>query len=166
PGGFGIASVSYTGIENVTGRNNAGFGDVLSGNADNNVINGLAGNDTLDGGGGHDTLNGGDGNDVITGGVGNDILDGGNNDDSFFFVGAISFAAASGFDTIHNFVLASGDVINLQDLSATGSWSVAEIGADSLFSFFDADVNVFANTAQVLVTGVTGLVQGTDFNII
>ncbi len=66
PNGFGIASVGYTGIENVTGRNNINFGDILTGDNGSNVLNGLAGNDILQGGGGLvDVLNGGDGNDTL-----------------------------------------------------------------------------------------------------
>jgi Ca2+-binding RTX toxin-like protein len=66
PIGFGVADTSYNGIENVTGRNNASFGDILTGNSGNNVLNGLAGNDVLVITGGTDTLNGGDGTDMIS----------------------------------------------------------------------------------------------------
>jgi hypothetical protein len=49
------------------------FGDVISGDANNNTLDGQGGNDTINGAGGSDTIIGGLGNDVIDGGTGGDM---------------------------------------------------------------------------------------------
>jgi large repetitive protein len=58
------------GIEHLVGSNDATHGDVLTGNAGNNLLIGLDGDDTLIGGAGNDTLIGGAGADRLDGGVG------------------------------------------------------------------------------------------------
>lgn len=60
-------------IENVIGTNFSG--DLLTGDANDNVLWGLAGNDALVGNAGDDTLNGGLGNDTLNGGLGTDTAD-------------------------------------------------------------------------------------------
>lgn len=73
-------------VEIVYGSN--GFGDTITGNANNNTIYGWGGNDILRGGDGDDVIYGGDNDDTIAGGNGADTLSGGN------------FGAASGTDTV------------------------------------------------------------------
>jgi len=99
PGNVAIAYYSI--IENATGTNDADRGDILIGNAWNNVLRGLDGNDILYGdgvvydndagealweaasgapaaatdGSGNDTLIGGAGNDILYGGKGSDTAD-------------------------------------------------------------------------------------------
>ena len=55
---------TFFGIENVNGSN---FGDILIGNAGNNILYGGNGNDTIMGGAGQDQLWAGDGHDILTG---------------------------------------------------------------------------------------------------
>ena len=163
-GAIGLAdTIAYSEMENVTGRNLAGAGDNLSGNSSNNVLSGLAGDDKLDGLAGSDTLLGGAGADILFGGLGNDTLDGGTGLDSFDFTGTNSETTSSGFDTILNFELHS-DVVILRDSSVTGSWSAAEAGGDTIFSFFDSVAG--KDTVTVTVSGDTGLQAGTDYIIV
>ena len=112
-----LADAAYTGIENITGRNVASVGDVLTGNSANNVINGLAGNDKLSSGSGLvDVLNGGDGNDTLLVSIANtggdqDFLNGGNDSDTLSF--ELGLNGIFG-DTAFAFTLdASGSASNL-----------------------------------------------------
>ncbi|WP_162580328.1 calcium-binding protein [Variovorax sp. PBS-H4] len=59
----------------------AGFNDVIVGQADNNRIEGLGGNDALDGAGGNDVVDGGEGDDLLAGGAGSDLIRGGGGND-------------------------------------------------------------------------------------
>lgn len=66
-------------FENIVGTNTEngqrdGTGDIITGNAGNNVIYGLDGNDILYGGGGDDVLVAGNGGGAMYGGDGNDTL--------------------------------------------------------------------------------------------
>ncbi|UTF48808.1 cadherin-like domain-containing protein [Desulfomicrobium sp. ZS1] len=63
------------GIENLTGTNDAGHGDVLTGDFWHNLLIGLDGDDTLIGGSGSDTLIGGVGADSLDGGLSADMVD-------------------------------------------------------------------------------------------
>ena len=78
--------------------------DLLSGTAATDLIFGLAGNDTLSGGAGADKLDGGIGIDILTGGSGADAFVWNAGDQ------------ASGPDTLTDFSIADGDVLDLQNL--------------------------------------------------
>ena len=78
--------------------------DYISGNNGNDSLKGHQDNDLLIGGQGHDSLYGGLGNDVLRGGLGNDLLVGGGGADLFYI--------SRGKDTIKDFNLTEGDVID------------------------------------------------------
>ncbi|HVH49017.1 MAG TPA: calcium-binding protein, partial [Sphingomicrobium sp.] len=86
----------------------------------NDVRNMLRGNDganTLNGKGGNDFISAGGGQDKVYGGLGADDLIGGSGNDTFVFTSIKdSTVAASGQDTIHDFV--RGDRINLSAIDA------------------------------------------------
>ncbi len=62
----------------------AGFNDVIYGNATDDKIEGQGGNDALDGGAGKDVIDGGAGDDLIAGGAGSDNILGGDGNDVVF----------------------------------------------------------------------------------
>ncbi len=117
--------------------------DTLNGGADNDFINGKASHDLIDGGSGdddvygasgHDTMNGGDGDDTLSGGAGNDQISGGSGDDHLTGDGGADvfiFAAGSGDDTVTDFNISEGDVI---DLSATspGFGNIDQLAASAV----------------------------------
>jgi Ca2+-binding RTX toxin-like protein len=76
-------------------------------------IEGGAGNDTLIGGAGSDNLVGGAGDDFLSGGFGSDYLSGGAGADTFHFD---TTALDGSIDTIADFTLSQGDVIDIRDL--------------------------------------------------
>ena len=136
--------------------------DVLKGNEDS---------DTLDGGQGDDTVSGGSGNDALSGGLGLDTLQGGNGDDAFDFNDV-----TSDLDTITDFLLASGDVIDLSDIfAATGSVvtganlsqfiqiSPAGSGSDS---FLAVDANgATGGLSFTIIAQVNGVTAAELFNV-
>jgi Ca2+-binding RTX toxin-like protein len=102
---------TYINIENVFGSS---FGDLLLGNAVDNMLDGWNGNDQLfgdfgndrlDGGAGHDRLEGGFGNDTLDGGLGNDVLVGGDGADLFVF------RPSSGADAIIDFQIGADKIV-------------------------------------------------------
>lgn len=131
------------GIENIRGSN---FADNISGDNNANTLFGENGNDTLYGGLGNDTIYGGDGvdviygdnrtagssdgNDILYGGAGNDTLIGfGGNDTLYGEAGndtlwgglgadTFAFAVGGGVDSIRDFSVAQGDVIDLRSILA------------------------------------------------
>jgi Ca2+-binding RTX toxin-like protein len=130
-GGAGTDTLAE--IENVIGSN---YDDTLTGSSDHNFLSGLDGNDTLSGGDHNDLLAGGTGNDILSGNAGNDvlfggegtdtlaggagadILSGGKNADAFVFKVA---DLGQGMDTITDFKIAEGDVLDVSAvLSGTG----------------------------------------------
>ncbi len=74
-----------TGIENLAGSEQ---GDVLTGDAGNNMLAGWGGNDVLDGADGNDNLSGGAGADWLIGGAGADVLSGGAGTDTASYAGS------------------------------------------------------------------------------
>ena len=126
--------------------------------------------DWLDGGVDNDNLYGDSGDDYLDGGFGNDLLVGGTGEDIFFFnnnTQAGDRALYSGNDIIADFFKFGGthvgDQVQLEDSSEFGSWSVANVGNDSVFSFIDTDFGVMAT---VRVLGVTNMVIGDDYIIV
>jgi hypothetical protein len=77
-----------------------------------NIINGTAGNDILVGSTPDEIINGGSGNDVIEGRGGNDILTGGAGTNDFVF----SAAGPANVDTVTNYSLAQGDILDVSAL--------------------------------------------------
>ena len=91
--------------------------DILAGTEGNDQLIAEAGHDKLYGAAGNDTLSGGEGNDLIVGGAGDDILSGGAGEDIFDFNFAdIGTAASPAIDTITDFNLNEGDVLDISDL--------------------------------------------------
>ncbi|MCR9134388.1 MAG: hypothetical protein NXI27_00210 [Alphaproteobacteria bacterium] len=71
---------TFSGIEHIDGSFR--FGDVMTGDTQDNTIFGYGGDDVIDGGGGRDYLNGGRGDDVLNGGSGLDTIEGGEGADT------------------------------------------------------------------------------------
>ena len=157
-GGSGHNAVNgNTGADTIVGH--SAIGDWLLGGQDNdiiqasssghNILNGNKGEDTVQGGEGGDTLRGGQGNDLLVGGasadlmfgdLGDDTITGGGGADVFRFdklVLAPGVAAKSdGHDRIVDFNAAAGDRV---ELHTNASYSVAQVGADTVISFSDGD---------------------------
>lgn len=97
--------------------------DVIIGDFGDDFMLGGRDSDHLDGGVGNDWLNGNMGVDFITGGLGRDILHGGKNDDwldggegddvYWGDLGADRFRISQGFDFVADFVVGSGDRVEL-----------------------------------------------------
>lgn len=110
----------FTGIENLTGSN---LGDLLIGNAGNNVLDGAIGNDTLLGFDGDDILIGGSGG-------GNNQMQGGKGDDTYIVTAADTLVelAGEGIDTI---LTSNGGLTmaaNIEILTFTGSGNFGGTG--------------------------------------
>jgi Ca2+-binding RTX toxin-like protein len=86
--------------------------DFLKGGSGLDILYGGLGNDSLRGGGGNDTIDAGDGDDIINGGRGSDTLTGGAGADTFVFTNVE--AAPGVFDTIVDFDLVAGDIIDVR----------------------------------------------------
>ncbi|MBE2166817.1 VCBS domain-containing protein, partial [Cobetia sp. 2AS1] len=114
-----------------------GGNDTLSGGEGSDRLEGGSGNDTLRGGTGNDILSGGEGDDLLVGGAGNDILTGGDGADTFQWLSGHDINSEGGMatDTITDFSVADGDVIDLSDLLQSNE------DADTLSSFlhFESD---------------------------
>lgn len=108
---------SLTSIENLIGSN--GYGDSLTGNANDNVLSGLGGNDTLNAGNGNDTIIGGMGADRIGVGGGADVV--------VFQTAAEGGDTVGGFsaaDDVFQFVAAGfSGLVAGSDLDVTGQFA-------------------------------------------
>ncbi|RNC94284.1 MAG: tandem-95 repeat protein [Synechococcus sp. YX04-3] len=99
--------------------------DILNGDAKRDLLKGGVGNDFLFGGTGNDTLQGSSGDDVLNGDAKRDRLKGGSGNDSLFGGtgkdtliggdGADIFELSKHKDTINDFSIADGDVIEAPD---------------------------------------------------
>lgn len=134
------------------------FGDTVQGRGGDDVLSGLNGADSLAGGLGADTLSGGRGADQLLGGAGADVLMGGGGHDALtggrgadhFVFG--SAAVAKG-DTITDFSLRAGDVIDLSGIAAEDDAGLTFIGAarfsgdagELRFVFREGDTRVLAD---------------------
>jgi VCBS repeat-containing protein len=167
-------------VENLIG---SGYDDVLTGSTGANSIWGGNGLDTIDGGDGLDRLYGEDGSDTLYGGVGSDILDGGAGDD--FIYGGIgndtltggsgadrfvflaeSFTTPLQTDTILDFNVSDGDVLDMSAIDANAS-----IAGDQAFSRVGSFTGVagqatvvFANNQTIIRFDLNGD-RATDFQI-
>lgn len=109
----------------------SGYGDTISGNANNNSLYGWGGNDILSGGLGDDVIYGGAGDDTVAGNEGDDTL-----------VGGDVIGTLSGWDTVDYSADTAGITINLTAGTATGTSS----GADTLSGFSKVLGSSFADT--------------------
>lgn len=156
-------------IENVIGSN---FGDIITGDREDNVINGGDGADIVSGFIGDDTLNGGAGRDLLSGGAGADIIDGGDgNSDIARYAGStagveVDLGAGTGFgghaegDILTNieqvFGSSHADILtgNGQNNFVFGSGGDDILdgagGFDKLFGGAGADTFVFGAGDQVI----------------
>ncbi|MFT5421496.1 MAG: hypothetical protein ACI9D5_002253, partial [Candidatus Endobugula sp.] len=125
--GSGIADTLTT--TNTTGA-------VIQALAGNDTVTGFSGADTIFGGTGIDTINGGDGNDFIFGGLGNDNLTGGSGADTFIWQSGDT-AGAGSIDTIVDFNVASGDILDFSGI-LTGE--------------FDANINDYLSLSGTTLT--------------
>ncbi|MDH2372737.1 VCBS domain-containing protein, partial [Cobetia sp. 3AK] len=130
-----------------------GGDDILSGGVGSDRLEGGSGNDTLRGGTGNDILSGGEGDDLLVGGSGNDILTGGGGVDTFQWMSGDDVNSEGGMatDTITDFSVADGDVIDLSDLLQSNG------DADALSSFlhFESDGDG-GTTIEISVDGSAG----------
>ncbi|WP_217622061.1 VCBS domain-containing protein [Cobetia marina] len=130
-----------------------GGDDILSGGVGSDRLEGGSGNDTLRGGTGNDILSGGEGDDLLVGGSGNDILTGGDGADTFQWMSGDDVNSEGGMatDTITDFSVADGDVIDLSDLLQSNG------DADALSSFlhFESDGDG-GTTIEISVDGSAG----------
>jgi len=125
-----------------------------TGNALDNILTGGAGRDRLYGLDGNDTLIGGVGRDVLIAGAGNDRLDGGlGTDDLYAGAGADTLVFRSGYgqDTVFDFRIADGDVIELDagefaDFAALGS-ALADTAAGATITYDDGSTLLLAHVA-------------------
>lgn len=101
-------------------------------------LTGSAGVDVITGGAGIDTITGGQGVDILTGGLGADI----------FVVGSL----AEGGDTIGDYSVAQGDVLDLSGLPFDGTGSLVIDTAGAGGSNIDSNVAVFYYTADNTLT--------------
>ncbi|WP_137158011.1 hypothetical protein [Rhizobium sp. FKL33] len=119
-----------------TAKSNALYGnqgnDTLSGNGGADTLFGGAGEDRLEGGAGADSLVGAQGNDVLLGGASIDTLKGGAGADTFVFADGDSGKRIAKADTISDFSVVGGDVIDLSAIDAksgiAGNQSFSLIG--------------------------------------
>jgi Ca2+-binding RTX toxin-like protein len=116
--------------------------NVLLGKGGDDTVLGGAGNDELRGGAGNDRLRGGEGDDVLIGGTGADHLHGGGGADSFVFTSA-GQSNGRKTDTIHDFRIGDGDVIDLTAVDAD-----SETDGDQDFAFIGS--GEFSGTAGEL----------------
>lgn len=104
--------------------------DFLQGNLGDDILNGGLGNDRIDGANGNDILRGGEGDDLLIGGWGIDTMTGGTGSDTFQFRTGHTARAQNFADTITDFSLAEGDLIDLSHLDADVGTAV-----DDAFTF-------------------------------
>jgi Ca2+-binding RTX toxin-like protein len=103
---------------------------------------------SVDGGNGADTIIGGSGDDGITGGAGSDKLTGGKGVDTFSFSGSDFFTENSkgdvvfnkSVDTIADFNLKDGDILDLGDLGELGFYTLAQAKIEGASLFYDKGV--------------------------
>ena len=120
------------------------------------------GDDIIGGGAGDDTIFGQEGDDRITGGAGDDTLYGGSGADAFIFE-----SIADGVDTVKDFDIAEGDVLDVSALligynalqdSINDFVFATEVGGDTIISVDENGSGNIANATQIAVLeAVTGL---------
>jgi len=137
------------------------------GGAGNDSIQGGEGSDLLYGDNGNDSLNGFAGNDILVGGFGKDTLNGGDGADTFMFIqGEQNFNSGSdyadfvGNDSLFDFSVAEGDVLDLTDLLSDVS------GLDESGEGLDAILNFTADKKLLIDVDGDGIFsESTDLDI-
>ena len=137
---------------------------------------------SVDGGNGADTIIGGSGDDGITGGAGSDKLTGGKGVDTFSFSGSDFFTENSkgdvvfnkSVDTISDFNLKDGDILDLGDLGELGFYTLAQAKIEGASLFYDKGVvylNISLTDDKYIPTPIIKLTgnpavnaEGTDFD--
>ncbi len=143
-------------------RANAGSkGIVLTGNNLANTIVGNTGADTLSGGGGNDMLRGSGGPDVLTGGAGADTFT--------YTALSDSTVAASGRDTITDFLTSAGDKIDLHLIDANaalaGNQAFTLIGTNA-FSGVAGQLRYAPSGGNTLISADVNGDKAADFSIL
>jgi Ca2+-binding RTX toxin-like protein len=131
-----VENLTFTGSSALNGIGNS-LANVMTGNTGANRLEGRDGADTLSGGAGTDTLDGGLGNDSLTGGTEADVY---------------VFRTGYGSDTIQDFSLAGGDVVELGagtafDTLAEVLAAASQVGADTVISL-DANTSLTLKNIQ------------------
>lgn len=121
-GGGDAAGDALTNLQGLIGGSG---NDYLFGNSSDNYLAGGLGDDTIRGEGGNDTLVGGPGNDTLTGGAGQDTF--------VWQLGDQGTAQSPAIDTVTDFSMAQGDVLNLSSLLNGAATAVTNL--DSLLTF-------------------------------
>ncbi len=164
--GLHLENLTLTGPNAIDGVGNE-LNNKLIGNAANNSLRGDAGSDILSAGNGDDYLDGGSGKDTLTGGAGKDT----------FFIGS-----KDAFDTITDFNVTGGDIIELNDdvFTSLGWGDLANeqfrVGSKALDSddfiiynkttgaiFYDADGSGAGAALQIAKVGIGLALTNTDF---
>ncbi|WP_082506625.1 hypothetical protein, partial [Rhizobium sp. Leaf383] len=115
-------------METITGTNKS---ETITGKLGADKILGLDGSDILNGGDGNDYLSGGNGADKLYGGKGADDLYGGLGADRFIFKApGDTLTSVGGCDTIFDFSIKEGDLIDLSAVDAS-----SKTFGDQVFSF-------------------------------
>ena len=172
------------GADTLNGGNGS---DILEGDDGNDTLNAGEGDDKLIGGRGDDTVNGGNGNDIVIGGAGNDILIGELGADVFRWeFSDRGVAGAPAEDTVQDFNLGEGDILDLHDLlqgeqhlgndigNLLNYLHFDQSGSDTLLSIsasggYSLGYNPGATDQKILLAGVdlsNGGLLGTDQLII
>ena len=129
--------------------------DALFGEDGADIIYGNMGDDTVSAGIGADVIRGGQNNDIIYGDADNDWISGDRGDDTIWGgPGADSFHTwgEAGRDLVMDFSRANGDRILV---SAGATWSIAQVGADTVISL--------SGGAQMILAGVNAGALGGDW---
>ncbi|MGL5031527.1 MAG: VCBS domain-containing protein [Aeromonas sp.] len=172
-----ISTLSSTTISNSEDAftyiyNNPEIFDMSSSKDFADTLSGDTGNDILFGQGGDDTLSGGQGEDILVGGKGSDTLTGGYDADSFVITSTSVDAGAK--DTITDFNLAEGDVIDLtsmiSDLKGPDMTTIinnisdnikADVVADDVVLHITSDSNV---TQDLVIKDGVHIFEGFDLS--
>ena len=124
------------------------------------------GDDVIYGGAGNDLIFGQEGDDVIYGGLGNNVLYGGSGADRFVMRDALD----GGKDTIKDFSLAEGDILDLSELLAGTGFTQAAIN-DFVFAtdtseglVIKVDLSGSGNEASATTVAVLSGVHGLDLD--
>ncbi len=132
------------------------YDDTIIGGNGSDHIDGGAGNDTLIGGAGSDNLMGGAGDDFLSGGFGSNYLNGGLGADTFHFDATALDGASGLIDTIADFSMAQGDVIDIRDL-LDGAYNPL---TDNLADFVKFQATPFAGMRMSVDLDGTGTEHG------
>lgn len=139
--------------------------NLLLGKGGDDTLSGGAGNDELRGGKGDDDLDGGAGDDILFGGAGADRLHGGQGADIFVFTSQQQSGRKS-VDTIVDFDLGAGDVIDLSGIDAnrrkSGDQAFDFIGRED-FSGKAGELRFDKSKGQTVIEGDTNGDGKADF---